>query len=45
MIKRNAYKPIFTIKVRMLPSDPTGSLDDYFLENFLLLNKLEEHNG
>ena len=39
MLKQNLYKWIFTIKIRMFPSDPKGSLDDYTLSpRYLLMN-------
>ena len=29
------YKGIIVNNIRMFPSDPTGSLDDFFSENFI----------
>lgn len=35
MITQKSYKPYFINKFRMLPSDLTGSLDDFFFEGDL----------
>ncbi len=32
---RKIYKPLTIDNIRMFPSDPTGSLDDFFLRGYL----------
>lgn len=39
MKKPNIYKRDQSCVNRMLPSDPTGSLDEFFLINYLNLNR------
>ena len=34
-MKPKIYKQKITLIVRMFPSDPTGSLDAFFLKNYL----------
>ena len=36
MLYRKTYKPTYSDIFRMFPSDPTGSLDDFFSVNNLI---------